>query len=466
MPAAPPFGALPETVTKYNLDWGIVLDRMIRLMEWRETHRLSLFWCTLALTMQFFRVFRGQPRLAQMTFSLRNITGDVLHFLVLFLIFFLNFAWSGYMIFGLSLDEWSTPMKAVSTSLRTLMGDADVSTMYDIAPISTLVWFSGFLFAIVFVMSNVLLATVFDHYELAKTKAGAVTGIIKQVRCLIRDQMLRSRIGLFNRCCRCRGGSIKGTDEILESVMHRAELTKPERQMVRRSVLGPRFHRKAMEQKLFTGQTEALEVGINQLVKPDLLLHCGLDDDEEYVDALVEEAIANSKRETAPEELETAQLRELVARAEGDIAEMRDRMIRCQANVKESMHVTSKRLRDVEDLIHTTLAELALIAGAAGVPDKKGGNEMIGSGGFVTSSNFGSTTALNLREPFNNTGWRLNKHLGTTGIGFDDPYAASAPSNTRPKAPGLSATSAGLGDWQAAVDRVNAHAKGKRFRNN
>jgi hypothetical protein len=465
MPAAPPFGATPDAIRDYTEEWGVALNRMIRLMEWRETHRLTLFWCTLALTMQFFRVFRGQPRLAQMSFSLKNIAGDVLHFLILFLVFFLNFAWSGYMIFGLALDEWSTPMKAVSTSLRTLVGDSDVGSMYEIAPISTLIWFTLFLLAIIFIMTNILVATVFDHYEIAKNKAGAVTGIIKQVRVLMTDQFLRSRNGLMQRCCRCRNSGMMNNGEILENVLDRAILTKPERQMAKRSVLGPRFLRKALERELFTGQTQAIQVGINDPVQMDLE---DLNLDEEHMKFLLEQSVLNSKRETAPDELETAQLRELVARAEGDIAEMRDRMMQCQANVKESMHVTQRRLENIEDLIHHSLAELALIAGAAGVPDKKGGNRMVGGGGFLSGSNFNDTKVDTAYftdvDKAARTGFRLHKHLGTTGIGYDDEFAISDPALTRPKAPGPSQTSSELRHWEAAVQKVKDHANRKRFR--
>jgi hypothetical protein len=292
--------------------------------------------------------------------------------------------------------------------------------MYEVAPVSTTLWFTLFVCSLIFVMLNMLLAMIYDHYTIVKCQAGAFTGVASQMLAYLRDrrkalgckdvfgcakcchkpdeeeqqEMARSslkeaiknmkangKVTFAARCklcckmlccgfckCRCcrRRDDLMTHDEMLEWMMWQAGYEKDERQLVRRSVLGPKFQRKAIQTLLFTGQ--AFENGLgNESSNKDIVAGGA---EPEYADELVEGALVHQTREADPEDLKTSQLRELVARAEGDIVTMRDRINECQGNVKVSLHAMAKQLQMIEELVHSSLAEMLLISSAAGVPDK------------------------------------------------------------------------------------------------
>lgn len=329
-------------------------------------------------------------------------------------------------------------MLAVQTCVEALLGGVDTVVMYEVAPWSTVMWFSFFVLSMTFLLSNILIATIFDHYQIAKSAAGANTGFFQQLRCYIRDQTGRVRRA---GCCQWLSGrgSMPSNDEMLEELMRGADFTRDERQLVRRNVLGPRLQRKRIDKLLFSGQAPADGLRLSEPANPDLV-DMGCDADQ--VAALTEEAVRHSMRETQVEELEEAQMRELVARAEADIAQMKGRLHDCQSNVKMSMHLMAKQLQSAEILVHTALTELVLIAGPAGVPDKRLGKHAknklaltgaaFGSGMDTTSSKF-----------------KAAKHLKNAGE-----WKAQ---------PGFTAHETQVGDWHQAVQNVRDHAAGQRL---
>jgi len=366
LPATPVFGAPAADFQRYHKTWGALLDSMERLMDLSEYHRVALFWYAIVLTLQTFKVLRGQPKLAQLANSLRHALEDVLHFVIVFLVLFLNFAFSGFMIFGLALGEWSTPAKAINTSFRSLLGDTDLAAMYEIAPISAIVWFWLFTTVMIFLMLNLLLAIVFDHYSIVKAKCGQSTGVLAQLRSVLWDQRYRGC-----RCCCCRRASVPPHERLLEQLAKCAGLPPEELRGVRGSVLGAKWHRKERERFAFAEGValggEAMEAARAPVARD--LKALGVDPD--YAEALLEGCGAHSKRECDHEELKVLQLRGLVNIAEADIAGMRERLGTCQAGTKGTMLGLSRRLEALERMVHASLHDLVMIAGAAGVPDAK-----------------------------------------------------------------------------------------------
>merc|ERR1740127_428477 len=110
LPGAPAVGASAEVLTAYHKQWGAILDRVETEVHWRGHQRLLMFWYVIVLTMQFFKVLRGQPKLAQLAKVLWLASEDLLHFVSIFALVFLTFAFAGFMIFGLRMESWSTPM--------------------------------------------------------------------------------------------------------------------------------------------------------------------------------------------------------------------------------------------------------------------------------------------------------------------------------------------------------------------
>eukprot|EP00928_Gymnodinium_smaydae_P070690 TRINITY_DN54476_c0_g1_i1.p1 TRINITY_DN54476_c0_g1~~TRINITY_DN54476_c0_g1_i1.p1 ORF type:complete len:978 (-),score=182.90 TRINITY_DN54476_c0_g1_i1:41-2974(-) len=463
-PKVPTAGSDLDEIKAYNDYWSLAFASVMRVLDFKSAHRLLLFWYALVLTLQFFRVYRGQPKLAQLAYGVLSAFEDLVHFLILFLVMFLNFAFSGFMIYGMHLDSWSTPTKAIMSTSRSLMGDTDLAGMYEVAPISTLAWFCLFYFTTVLVLMNMLLATVYDHFIIAKASAGAYTGVVGQFTAYIKDQWARFRCKdlfqcfccCFTMCCCKRRNSLKYADEISEELMRAADYTKLERQLVKRSVLGPKFQRKQFDKKMFLGQIGEDRLGANNPCNGDLY---SLELEDDYIEHLVENANAYRERESDPKELTVNQMRELVSRAEADISEMRDRLVECQGTLKVSMNSMTNQLVKVEELVHSQLVEVVLCAASAGVPDKTGpANNLL-----ATTGGFGATYTSGMSS----TATRMFKNLQQEGTTSTAAMKAS-PSQTLRKAfsrqPGPVGSLKEVEDWQHSIHRIQSRERAKRLR--
>jgi hypothetical protein len=319
------------------------------------------------LTLQFFKIFRGQPKLAHLLRVLINASEDIIHFILVFLVIFLNFAFSGYMIYGLFLESWSTPPRSINSAFRALMGDTDLMEMYTYAPVSTVLWFSLFAFSLIFVMLNLLLAITFDHYEMVKDNEGSVTGMFLQLKFLLQDLVDRND-GKWLRClcCCCRRSSVPSHKAILKALAQGEGMSDQEFLSTQQWVTGPKTSWKKHAHRVSV-QTELAESfkKTQEDAMPDLRKVC---DDEDYLESLKLGCLAYTARESTPQEAKLNLLRELVSIAEADIEAMRIRLGQCGQRSKKTMKRFSTRIDTVEELVHASLAEIVSLAEHAGVP--------------------------------------------------------------------------------------------------
>jgi len=383
LPSVPMRGASDEALQNYHQVWGKVLDDALSLLAWEDGHRCGLFIYTIVLTVQFFKAFRGQPKLAQLTSALMHAVVDALHFFLIFLVLLLNFAFSGFMVFGLTLEEWSTIGRALNTALQALMGGLDLEPMYKVAPISAVLWYWLFLSVMVFLLLNLLLAITFDHYVIVKSNCGQATGVFSQFLEVTRDQLRRDwESNYISRCLCCclRRDStvarplIPQHGILLDEMMLRADLPPEECRAIRGSVLGAKWHRTARERKMFAeGKGGADSEQVAWSSAPAVADLKALNVDPEYVDSLIDGCVRHTNREFDAEEVKLAQLRDLVCQAEAEMAGMHERLADCYAASRGTLVGVGGRIEVLERLVHGALADAAVVAGAAGVPDAKPG---------------------------------------------------------------------------------------------
>ncbi len=168
-------------IEEYHSQWGGIIDKIIAMSENKKIQSNLLFWYAVILMMRFFKSFQGQPRLAQISLTLYTAIADVVHWLIIFVVIFLNFAIGGHILFGSTLHEWSTLWYSINTTFKALMGDFDFSAMYDVAPLTASIWFWSFMIVTVFILLNLLIAIIFDHYQILKDKAGTTMGLGTQI---------------------------------------------------------------------------------------------------------------------------------------------------------------------------------------------------------------------------------------------------------------------------------------------
>merc|ERR1712232_471030 len=131
---------------------------------------LATFWYSLVLMSKFFHAFEGHPKLGVITETLRRGIVDITHFMIVFMLVFINFTLGAYFIYGNQLYEWSNFWLALNSSFRTLMGDFDFAAMYAISPVPAMVWFWLYMVLFYLIMLNMLLAIVMDTYSEVKSE--------------------------------------------------------------------------------------------------------------------------------------------------------------------------------------------------------------------------------------------------------------------------------------------------------
>jgi len=375
----------------YMKSWTDILDSVDLAAFYFDYFRVALFWYTLVIATQFSKIFAGQPKLAQLMSAFTHASEDLLHFSLLFFVLFLSFAIGGFMIWGMVMEDWSTPGKAVNSTLRALMGEIKLSEMYAYAPIGTPVWYGAFFVSMLIITLNLLVAMVYDHYTLIKSRAGAVSGVLEQLHWVGKDMASRlagmSCMSRLTCCCRRSERRVPEQKALLETFMERANLPTRERVVINTTVLGARWMRKERERSVFSGQDTSIDVSVNDSVAPDLAM---ADIDQGYAEELVQHCQAFSEAAYDPEDAKISQLRQLVATAEDEIVEMRLRLQACAEYSRASMHSLTRRIDSLEHLVHNTLAELVTIANEAGVPT--GGKARAGQASSATSPSGGASS--------------------------------------------------------------------------
>merc|ERR1719506_759466 len=141
-----------------------IMEDVENLMYMKTLHELLMFWYSMIFLMRWFKGFRGQARMAQITSTMSSAGADLIHFGIIFLVLFVNFALAGHVLFGHEVPDWSSPVKSLHSSLAMAYGRVDFAPMYDIAPVSGLMWLFGYVVAMVMLSMNLVLAIIADHY--------------------------------------------------------------------------------------------------------------------------------------------------------------------------------------------------------------------------------------------------------------------------------------------------------------
>lgn len=135
-------------------------------------HRLGMFWYVALLMLRFFRGFAGQPRIAALGRTVARAAPDLAHLFICGFVSFANLALGGHVLFGAQRLEWSSLNRAAMATIGFLFGQSNIPAMYDIAPISTLIWGLAYLVCIIIMLDNMITAVLVDHHREVRKNAG------------------------------------------------------------------------------------------------------------------------------------------------------------------------------------------------------------------------------------------------------------------------------------------------------
>jgi len=146
------------------------------------THALVAFWYLMIITARFFKGFQGQPRIALISETIRVGFSDVLHWLVIFSLLFLNFAVGGHLLFGVKMHQWSSLHLAVNSTLRALIGDFSYEELAEWSPALASIWFCLWIVSAYMLVLNLFLAIIVDTYGSVRRGLGPGLGLAGQAK--------------------------------------------------------------------------------------------------------------------------------------------------------------------------------------------------------------------------------------------------------------------------------------------
>lgn len=158
-----------------------------RLATLKICHRVSQFWYALLLLLRFCRGFAGQPRLAVFGRTMYMAASDLVHVALILVVVYLNFVLGGCILFGDQLSEWAGLGVAMRSAIDAFFGGGDFAAMYEVSPTAASTWLLFFVGTYSFVVMNVIIAILSEHYNVA-TDANIGMTLPRQIVEIISDK--------------------------------------------------------------------------------------------------------------------------------------------------------------------------------------------------------------------------------------------------------------------------------------
>jgi hypothetical protein len=172
---------------KFHKDIAKGIDEIEDNLMWKMINRLCMYGYVMIFLLRFFRGFRGQPRIIMITDTIASASQDLLHFAIIFLVVFVNFAIAGHVLFGSEVPEWSTIRKALFSALTLAYGRVNWEPMYEVAPISAVIWLFAYAVAMIVLLLNMLLGIIADHFGTIYHQNNEGYGILGQSRIYLQE---------------------------------------------------------------------------------------------------------------------------------------------------------------------------------------------------------------------------------------------------------------------------------------
>jgi len=139
-----------------------------------ESARAFANWLTIVLMFRFFLNFGAQPRLRVVTRTLMVVTNDLFHFVLVFVPIVAAYLGSGAVLLGRNYATFATLKAALGAAFRIMMeAEYDWEEWSEEYYWYTTLWSWVFMFMIVLLFLNMVLAIILDVYNEVRTKIGA-----------------------------------------------------------------------------------------------------------------------------------------------------------------------------------------------------------------------------------------------------------------------------------------------------
>eukprot|EP00927_Polykrikos_kofoidii_P036740 TRINITY_DN31007_c0_g1_i1.p1 TRINITY_DN31007_c0_g1~~TRINITY_DN31007_c0_g1_i1.p1 ORF type:complete len:864 (-),score=163.99 TRINITY_DN31007_c0_g1_i1:73-2664(-) len=152
------------------------------------------------IMLRLFKSFSAQPRLAVVTNTLYEASGELVHFMIIFLTILLTFSTMAHILFGRDMIEFRDPIPAFGSCFRVMLGDLDFHALVDAGGlVRASVWLTVFIVIMVLQMLNMLLVIVMETYSAVKAQADNMESLASTTTTVVKrltGRVLGLRVGI------------------------------------------------------------------------------------------------------------------------------------------------------------------------------------------------------------------------------------------------------------------------------
>eukprot|EP00927_Polykrikos_kofoidii_P027374 TRINITY_DN24107_c0_g2_i1.p1 TRINITY_DN24107_c0_g2~~TRINITY_DN24107_c0_g2_i1.p1 ORF type:complete len:1288 (+),score=173.95 TRINITY_DN24107_c0_g2_i1:236-4099(+) len=164
---------LPELIAKGVLpgspSWKAQAEAAVEALaqdvRFSDIFRLVMSAYPFVVITRLFKAFANHKRFAIVTRTLYVASGDLLHFLIVFVPVLLSFGNSGLVLMGKDSDAFTTLPRSIMQTLRSLIGDLPWDTMKVVGRVQAASWNFFFQLVVAVTLFNILIALVMDAYS-------------------------------------------------------------------------------------------------------------------------------------------------------------------------------------------------------------------------------------------------------------------------------------------------------------
>ncbi|CAI5478917.1 unnamed protein product, partial [Closterium sp. Yama58-4] len=140
------------------------------------------------MVLRLLKLMDFQPNMGIMTRSLRVAMPSLLHFFILFLVVFVAYATYGYLVFGMTLEQFSTLWLSLQTCFYMIVGQFYVSWFQQMVgwqyAAAMIFWFS-FVIIFCFILFNFLIAIIVDAFMAVKESSERASAIYQDMYLIV-----------------------------------------------------------------------------------------------------------------------------------------------------------------------------------------------------------------------------------------------------------------------------------------
>ncbi|KAL1789532.1 polycystin-2 [Sigmodon hispidus] len=165
---------------------------------------------------KLFKFINFNRTMSQLSTTMSRCAKDLFGFTIMFFIIFLAYAQLAYLVFGTQVDDFSTFQECIFTQFRIILGDINFAEIEEANRVLGPLYFTTFVFFMVFILLNMFLAIINDTYsevksDLAQQKAEMeLSDLIRKgyQKALVKLKLKRNTVDDISESLRQGGGKL------------------------------------------------------------------------------------------------------------------------------------------------------------------------------------------------------------------------------------------------------------------